>query len=177
LFAGAPYDTLSYVNDGVRPYTASSTRSATALVLGMVAVAAVFVLYMATGMPGMDHGSAMPAVMPEHVVSYRKVAPDAFAQIVGDPATVTINVHVPASEADLDGTDLRLPYNDLDVSDLPADLDTRLAVYCRSGNMSAEAVRTLTGIGYTDIVELEGGTDAWQASGAKLAGAAPLSGR
>jgi phage shock protein E len=43
--------------------------------------------------------------------------------------------------------------------------------------MSAQAVRTLTGIGYTDIVELEGGTDAWQASGAKLAGAAAFSDR
>jgi hypothetical protein len=41
--------------------------------------------------------------------SYRKVAPDAFVQIVGDPATVTIYMHVrasEASEADLDDTDL-----------------------------------------------------------------------
>ena len=165
------------MNDGIRPETTTATRSATPLVLGMVAAAALFVLYMATGMPGMDHGSAMPAAMPEHVPSHRLMTPSAFAQIVEDPATVTINVHVPASEADLDGTDLRLPYDDIDVSDLPADLDTRLAVYCRSGNMSAQAVQTLTGMGYTDIVELDGGTDAWQASGGKLAGAAPVSGR
>jgi rhodanese-related sulfurtransferase len=38
--------------------------------------------------------------------------------------------------------------------------------------MSADAVDDLAAMGYTDIVELEGGFDAWVASGRTLAAAA-----
>lgn len=51
---------------------------------------------------------------------------------------------------------------------LPTDLNTPLAIYCRTGRMSAIAGQTLTGLGYTDVVELEGGMDAWVTSGRPL---------
>ena len=40
--------------------------------------------------------------------------------------------------------------------------------YCKSGRMSAEAAATLQELGYTDIVELSGGMDAWIADGRQL---------
>jgi rhodanese-related sulfurtransferase len=37
-----------------------------------------------------------------------------------------------------------------------------------SGNMSAIAGRELLALGYTDVIELDGGMQAWQASGRTL---------
>ncbi len=58
-----------------------------------------------------------------------------------------------------------MPFDNLDAGMLPADRATPLAVYCRSGSMSAIAVERLLALGYTDIIELDGGTDAWAAAG------------
>jgi phage shock protein E len=81
---------------------------------------------------------------------------------------VTINVHIP-DEGSIPGTDLAIAFDDISSStDLPEDLDTPLAVYCRSGNMSADAVDDLEDLGYSDIVELDGGFNAWEASGREL---------
>jgi phage shock protein E len=97
------------------------------------------------------------------------LAPDAFADVVGDEQTFVINVHVP-DEGSIEGTDAAIPFDRIEAqqADLPADRGTPLAVYCRSGSMSAEAVAALTGLGYTDIVDLDGGMQAWTAEGLPL---------
>ncbi len=41
-------------------------------------------------------------------------------------------------------------------------------VYCRSGNRSRTAVNEMRAIGFQNIVELEGGTNAWTKAGKKL---------
>ena len=98
----------------------------------------------------------------------RLVSPAAFAERVDDTGVVTINVHTP-DEGSIPGTDLAIPFDRISSSrELPADLDTPLAVYCRSGNMSADAVDDLEAMGYGDIVELDGGFNAWEASGRDL---------
>jgi rhodanese-related sulfurtransferase len=95
-------------------------------------------------------------------------SPDAFAERVAAAGVVTINVHTP-DEGSIPGTDLEIPFDEIASSnELPADLDAPLAVYCRSGNMSADAVEDLEALGYTDIVELDGGFNAWEASGREL---------
>ena len=53
---------------------------------------------------------------------------------------------------------------------LPADRTAPLALYCRTGPMSADAARTLADAGYTNIVELAGGMGAWTQSGRPLIG-------
>lgn len=99
----------------------------------------------------------------------RLVAPAAFARAVAQKSTVTINVHVP-DEGSLAGTDLWIPFDRVEASRarLPARKTTPLAVYCRSGRMSAIAVRALARLGYGTIVELRGGMVAWEASGRRL---------
>ncbi|MHB1243008.1 MAG: rhodanese-like domain-containing protein [Gaiellaceae bacterium] len=96
------------------------------------------------------------------------VAPEEFERAVAEPRTVAINVHTP-DEGSIEGTDLAIPFDRLEArkEELPA-TSTRLAVYCRSGSMSAEAVRTLARLGYRDVVELEGGMIAWERSGRPL---------
>ena len=143
-------------------------RSATPLVVVMVILAIAVVVYFAAGMPGMDHSS--PTVTHDmsdmtKANAHRMMDPTGFAAAIVDPNTVTINVHVPAADIHLDGTDMTMPFDNLDEGTLPSDRDTPLAVYCRSGRMSAIAVQQLLDLGYTDIVELDGGTDAWARAG------------
>lgn len=96
------------------------------------------------------------------------VDPEEFARRIEDPKVVTINVRVP-NEGNIAGTDLEIPFDQIATSTkLPTDLSTPLAVYCRSGNMSATAVQDLQAKGYVDIVELRGGYDAWLAAGRTL---------
>lgn len=101
----------------------------------------------------------------------RLVDPDEFAAAIAEPGRVTVNVHVPF-EGDIAGTDLSIPFDQItaQAGRLPADRDTGLAIYCRSGPMSATAAETLRDLGYTDVVELRGGMRAWQADGRQLIG-------
>jgi phage shock protein E len=98
----------------------------------------------------------------------RLVSPAVFARVVAARPTVTINVHVP-DEGSIPGTDLWIPFDRIAARrTLLPPRSTRLAVYCRSGRMSAIAVRTFVRLGFTGVVELRGGMEAWQASGRKL---------
>lgn len=99
------------------------------------------------------------------------VGPDEFAAAIAAPGRVTVNVHVPF-EGDIVGTDLSIPFDQIaaQADRLPADRKTGLAIYCRSGPMSAIAAATLHDLGYTDVVELRGGMRAWQADGRPLIG-------
>lgn len=42
---------------------------------------------------------------------------------------------------------------------------TPVVAYCRSGGRSALAAQTLQGLGYRDVVSLEGGIEAWARAG------------
>lgn len=129
------------------------TRTTTVAVAALSAVAA----FLVAGCGGT--GDPAPS---------RLVAPEEFAGAVSEPGRVTINVHVP-DEGSLEGTDLWIPFDAIDArrDELPPPA-TPLAVYCRSGRMSALAVETLSRLGYDDIVELDGGMVAWERSGGQL---------
>lgn len=101
--------------------------------------------------------------------TWRPVPPQQFEEYVAEPDRVTINVHIPY-EGDIAGTDLSIPFDQVTAQrdSLPAALDTPIAVYCRSGRMSEIAATTLSDMGYQDVVELSGGTKAWEQSGRTL---------
>lgn len=98
-----------------------------------------------------------------------QATPAEFAALLEQPDTFGLNVHTP-DEGSIAGTDAEIPYDRLtDLADrLPADRGTPIAVYCRTGRMSAEAISTLGELGYRNVTELSGGMVAWGQSGRDL---------
>jgi len=92
-------------------------------------------------------------------------SPSEFAKLIQKPEVFVLDVHIPEQQH-LAGTDAFIPYNELEenLAQLPADKNTPIAIYCRSGSMSREASQTLAELGYTQIYDLLGGINAYQAA-------------
>ncbi|MCC6803568.1 MAG: rhodanese-like domain-containing protein [Anaerolineae bacterium] len=95
---------------------------------------------------------------------------DELANVLANEANAytIVNVHIP-HEGEIDGTDLRIAYNDIDalMTALP-DKNVPIIVYCRSGNMSAQATTVLVERGYSQVYDVPGGMIAWEASGRQI---------
>ncbi len=90
------------------------------------------------------------------------LAPADFKDFINENEdVVVIDVHIP-EQTHISENDLFIPYNTIAESDeLPVDKDTPIALYCRSGSMSAVAAQDLADLGYTNIADLKGGINAW----------------
>ncbi len=86
------------------------------------------------------------------------------AAISGD--VVLIDVHTP-EQVHIKGTDHLIPHKTLDehLEKFPSDKSTPVYLYCKTGHMVNVAARTLLSQGYTNVYNLEGGTEAWKEAG------------
>lgn len=105
---------------------------------------------------------------PKNADGYADINVDQLAAILPDKDFTLINVHIPYA-GEIPETDLFIPFSEIDgnLNQLP-DKDTPLVVYCRSGSMSTQAAETLANLGYTNIMEVDGGMNAWQSAGQQL---------
>lgn len=140
------------------------------IALAIVAVVGI-TLYFAFGMPGMDHGTSSSTPDQDVSEAVTVVDPSRFEVRMRDGDAFVLNVHTPY-EGEIAGTDAFIAYDTIDhaVDRLPTDLATPILVYCRSGAMSRTASRSLAEMGYIDVVDLDGGMEAWAASGRAIAG-------
>ncbi len=82
---------------------------------------------------------------------------------------VLINVHTPY-EGEIPATDSFIEFDSIkaNASKLPKDKNAEIILYCKTGRMSAEALRTLKSMGYTNVKHLSGGMDEWSKKGFEL---------
>jgi rhodanese-related sulfurtransferase len=103
--------------------------------------------------------------------SYRDVSVPELQQMLENKDFTFVNVHIPF-EGDIPNTDLSIPYNEIGshLDKLPADKDAKIVLYCQSDRMSMIAAEELVSLGYTNIWNLDGGFNSWEAAGLPIEG-------
>lgn len=97
--------------------------------------------------------------------------PDNFKKIVDQKEVLVLDVrtrqeyevgHLPSAiNIDIYASDFWERISELD-------RDQKYAVYCRSGNRSSQAINMMKDMGFSQLVELDGGVIAWTRSGQGL---------
>ena len=100
---------------------------------------------------------------------YPTVTPDEFEQVIAEPDVQLIDVRTPDEyeQGHVVGA-MNIDWESdtfADDAEQMLDKSKTVAVYCRSGRRSHEAGNKLYKMGYTHIVELQGGFEAWKAAG------------
>lgn len=120
--------------------------------------------------PAVSHSAPTDIfVLPKNADGYVDITVEQLKSALTNKNFSLINTHIPY-EGELSQTDAFIPYNEIEanLSQLPADKNARIVLYCRSGRMSTEAAQTLVNLGYTNVVEVDGGMQAWETAGNEL---------
>lgn len=101
--------------------------------------------------------------------SYQNITATDLDMMLNNKDFVFINVHIPFA-GNIPETELSIPYHEIEqnLSQLPADKNAKIVLYCRSGRMSEIAAEELIRLGYTNIWNLKGGMVEWEQAGFKL---------
>jgi rhodanese-related sulfurtransferase len=103
--------------------------------------------------------------------SYRNITAAELKSILKDKDFLLVDVHIPIGTS-IPGTDLFIPYDEITVSEnvlqLPAEKDTKIVLYCRSGRMSEIAAEELVNLGYTSVWNVSDGMLGWEQAGYPL---------
>lgn len=134
------------------------------------ALTAVAVALLALALLGCSGGDAAPTTQAAASgPAYTDITPDQLADMLRDKDFVFINTHVPY-EGEIEQTDLFIDFERAAelVSELPADKNAKIVVYCRSDRMARIALDEWVKAGYTNLYNLDGGFVAWQDAGYEL---------
>jgi len=101
--------------------------------------------------------------------TYKNLSVAQFVKMLDHKDFTLINVHIPY-EGEIEGTDLLIPFNKINQfkNQLPEDKTAKVVVYCMMGPMGSIAAEQLVDMGYTQVMNLEGGLMAWRNFGKKV---------
>ena len=103
--------------------------------------------------------------------AYHNVSAQELNTMLDNKDFVFVNVHFPF-EGNIADTDVSIPFDQISepsyLSQLPADKNAKIVLYCRSGRMSAIAAEELVKLGYTYIWNLDGGMVQWERAGFEI---------
>jgi rhodanese-related sulfurtransferase len=122
----------------------------------------------ACGSPTPESNAGTVKGFAKNADGYADISVDQLAELMDDKDFVLVNVHIPY-EGEIPQTDLFIPFDEIGdhLDKLPAK-DAPIVLYCRSGSMSTTAAEVLTGEGYLNVMEVDGGFNAWKANGYEL---------
>lgn len=121
-----------------------------------------------TSAPAATAGISLVSALARNADGYVDISVEQLSEILSQKDFTLVNVHIPY-EGELPNTDLFLPFDQIgeQLDKLPVK-DAPIVLYCRSGRMSTEAAQALAQQGYTNVYEVDGGFNAWQAAGYAL---------
>ena len=117
---------------------------------------------------GTDQSSAVEEPNEKNADGYTDIRVRDLEELLQNKDFTLVNVHIPY-EGEIEQTDLFIPFDQIadNLDQLPGK-DDRIVLYCRSGSMSTTAAKELAELGFSNVLELDGGLNAWKAAGNEL---------
>jgi rhodanese-related sulfurtransferase len=138
--------------------------------LGTIALllAALALLLAACGSATQEAGEGTALGYAKNADGYADITVGQLVELAEKEDVTLVNVHIPY-EGELPDTDLFIAYDEIagHLDELPAK-DAPIVLYCRSGSMSTSAAQELAELGYSNVLEVDGGFNAWKAAGYEL---------
>jgi rhodanese-related sulfurtransferase len=132
----------------------------------LLAALALLVAACGPATPAADEGTTLGYA--KNADGYADITVEQLVELVEREDVTLVNVHIPY-EGELPDTDLFIAYDEIadHLDELPAK-DAPIVLYCRSGSMSTSAAQELAELGYSNVLEVDGGFNAWKAAGYEL---------
>lgn len=128
----------------------------------------LLVLLAACGSAGLENDTSAGEQDGKNADGYMDITAEQLAEMLPEKDFTLVNVHIPYG-GEIEQTDLFIPFDQIaDQLDKLPGKDEQIILYCRSGSMSTTAAKELAKLGYTNVMELDGGFNAWKAAGYEL---------